>query len=142
MSATKTKKPAKAKAPKTAKAANAKKPKPDAKLSAIEAAGSVELLKETIPLVRPEGTIAVVAFYERIIEQFDIDELVFSDVTLRPVSGSLGMYKRVLRLMASGMLDLTSLITGRYPLLQAQKAMGDIRDHNETRIKIMLEAGE
>jgi len=109
---------------------------------AIEAAGSVELLKETIPLVRPEGTIAVVAFYERIIEQFDIDELVFSDVTLRPVSGSLGMYKRVLRLMASGMLDLTSLITGRYPLLQAQKAMGDIRDHNETRIKIMLEAGE
>lgn len=109
---------------------------------AIEAAGSVDLLRETISLVRPEGTVAVVAFYEQVMEQFDIDGLVFGDVALVPVSGSLGMYKRVLRLMASGMLDLTSLITGRYPLLQAREAMADIRDRNETRIKIMMEGGQ
>ena len=108
----------------------------------IEAAGSTVLLQESIPLVRPEGTIAVVAFYERIIEHFDIDGLVFSDVNLRPVCGSLGMYKPVLRLMASGMLDLTSLITGRYPLLHARDAMADIAERNETRIKIMMESGE
>ncbi len=105
----------------------------------IEAAGSVELLKESIALCRPGGTVSVVAFYERIVEQFDIDGLVFGDVTLRAVAGSLGMYKPILRLMACGMLDLTPLITGRYPLLNAHKAMADIRDRNDTRVKIMME---
>jgi 2-desacetyl-2-hydroxyethyl bacteriochlorophyllide A dehydrogenase len=107
----------------------------------VEAAGSVELLKESISLVRPGGTVAVVAFYEQTMPDFDIDGLVFADVTLRPVAGSLGMYRPILRLMASGMLDLTSLITGTYPLLEARRAMADIRERNETRIKIMMEGG-
>jgi 2-desacetyl-2-hydroxyethyl bacteriochlorophyllide A dehydrogenase len=108
----------------------------------IEAAGSVELLQQSISLVRPGGTIAVVAFYEALMPQFDIDELVFADVALRPVAGSLRMYQPVLRLMAAGMLDLSSLITGRYPLLQARRAMEDIRERNETRIKIMMESSD
>ena len=108
----------------------------------VEAAGDVELLRESISLVRPGGTVAVVAFYEQVMERFDIDGLVFGGVTLRPVTGSLGMYQPILRLMASGMLDLTSLITGRYPLLQARQAMTDIREHNDTRLKIMMAGSE
>ena len=48
------------------------------------------------------------------------------------------MYKPILNLMASGMLDPTSLITGRYKLEEAAKAMADMKK-NDVRIKMMFE---
>ncbi|OHB55024.1 MAG: hypothetical protein A2Y12_11990 [Planctomycetes bacterium GWF2_42_9] len=105
----------------------------------IEASGSTELFKESLGLINLGGIISVVAFYEKMVDKFDIDRFVFGDVKIHAVGGSLGMYKPTLRLMAAGMLDMTSLITGRYTLSQARQALDDMQIKGDTRIKSMLD---
>jgi L-iditol 2-dehydrogenase len=105
----------------------------------IEASGSVDLLKESLKFVNNGGVIASVAFYEKLINGFDIDRFVFGEVKIKGVACTVGMYHRVLRLMSCGMFDLSSLITGRYKLEQAGQALEDMRLKGDTRIKSMLE---
>lgn len=108
----------------------------------IEASGSTELFRESLKLIRPGGTIAVVAFYEKLVDAFDIDRAVFGDVTIRGVAGSFGMYRPVLKLMSSGMLDLSSLITSRYSLDEVPRALQDMQQNSETRIKMMIDVAD
>ena len=105
----------------------------------IETSGSTELFNESLKLIKPGGVISIVAFYEKMIENFDIDRFVFGDITIRAVAGSLGMYQPILKLMDAGILDFTSLITGRYSLEEVPKAMLDMKEKNDKRIKMMLE---
>jgi 2-desacetyl-2-hydroxyethyl bacteriochlorophyllide A dehydrogenase len=113
---------------------------PDGVDRIVEASGSIQLFQESFDLIRPGGNISVVAFYEKMVPNFDIDKFVFTSATVRAVAGSLGMYKPVLNLLSSGMLDLTPLITSRRPHHEAGLALKDMQDRNDTRIKIMLEA--
>jgi len=105
----------------------------------IEASGSVELLRESLALLKPTGVISAVAFYERQVQSFDIDQLVFGNLSLRGSAGSLGMYPIILKLMDCGLLDFSSLITGRYGLDEVRQALADMKEKNDTRIKLMLE---
>lgn len=105
----------------------------------IEASGSTELFKEALQLIKPGGVISCVAFYERPVDGFDIDRFVINDVTIRAVAGSQGMYPAVLKLMDLGLADFSSLITERHSLAEAPQIMRDMKQRNETRIKIMLE---
>ena len=104
----------------------------------VEAAGSTDLFKRALDLINPDGILSVVAFYERKVDGFDIDCMVFGNVKIKASSGSLGMYRPILRLMAAGRLDLTSLITDRYVLDQVPQAMRDMQKKNERRIKMMI----
>lgn len=108
----------------------------------IEASGSTELFQESLKLINPGGTIAVVAFYEKLVDGFDMDRFVFGDLTIRAVAGSLGMYKPILRLMSSGMLDLSSLITRRYKLDEVPWAMQDMEEKSDIRIKLMIDVAD
>ncbi|MFH0795836.1 MAG: zinc-binding dehydrogenase [Candidatus Omnitrophota bacterium] len=108
----------------------------------IEASGSTQLFTESLGLVKPGGIISIVAFYEKELERFDLDKFVMSDLTIRAVPGSLGMYGPILKLMASGTIDFTPLITGRYPFGEVEQALQDMGTKNDTRIKIMLEMTE
>lgn len=105
----------------------------------IEASGSVELLKESLKYINSGGVIASVAFYERLVDGFDIDRFVFGEIKIKGVACTVGMYHRVLRLMACGMFDLSSIITARYKLEQAGQALEDMRAMGETRIKSIFE---
>jgi len=105
----------------------------------IEASGSTELLKESFALVKQGGVVSAVAFYERPVEVLDVDRLVFGNLALRGSAGSLGTYPVILKLMDLGLLDFGSLITGRYQLDRVGQAMTDMKDKNETRIKLMLD---
>ncbi len=107
----------------------------------IEASGSVQLFEESLEVIKPGGVVAVVAFYETVVEAFDLDTIVLAGITLRGVAGSLGMYRPVLGLMASGMFDPTPLITGRYAFAEVHRALHDMQAASETRIKLMLEIG-
>lgn len=105
----------------------------------IEASGSISLLKESLELINPGGIISIVAFYEKLADQLDIDRFVFGDITLKPVTGSLGMYKPTLRLMASGMLDISSIIGKRCKLEQIPQIMAEMKDSLANTIKVMVE---
>ena len=105
----------------------------------IEASGSTELFKESLNLINPGGVISVVAFYEKMVDNFDIDKFVFGDIKIRAVAGSLGMYKPILRLMEMGMLDLSSIITSRHTLSEVPEVLKNMVSTNSTRIKQMIE---
>lgn len=105
----------------------------------IEASGAVELFADSIRCIRPGGVISVVAFYEKPLPEFDIDQFVFSGCTIRAVTGSLGQYPAVLKLMSAGLLDPTPLITARYPFDDVIRALGDWGEQREHRVKSMLE---
>lgn len=106
---------------------------------AIEASGSLELLRDSVHLVRPGGTIALLAFYDSAIDRFDIDSLILSNITLKPVPGGLHAMIPVLRMMERGLLDFRPLITGRYSLTDAVRAVEDTDRLHQTRIKLMLD---
>ncbi len=82
---------------------------------------------------------SVVAFYEKNIEEFDIDKFVFSNITVRAVAGSMHMYPAVLSLMSSGLLQTDQLITGRYPFEKIERALIDMKERNAIRIKWIVD---
>jgi threonine dehydrogenase-like Zn-dependent dehydrogenase len=108
----------------------------------IEASGSADLFEESLRLVEPGGVMSVVAFYDRPLTRFDIDAFVFADVTLVPVGGSLGMYTPVLRMMETGSLDPSRLITERIALDDVPDMLARFRRDAEARIKVMIDVTE
>jgi len=105
----------------------------------IETSGSLELLLQSLDLVRRGGTLAAVAFYDKLIENLEIDKLVFGQIHLVGASGSTGTYEPVIALMASGVLDVTPLISGRYSLKDIVQGYRDMKDRNDIRIKWLVE---
>ena len=105
----------------------------------IETSGSIQLLKDSLRQVVSGGIIAAVAFYEKNIPELPIDQLVFGNVTLRGVADSSRTHQPVLRLMESGRLRMSSLITGRYRFADILQAYRDMTGNNDTRIKLILD---
>lgn len=109
----------------------------------VDAAGSVDLFRESLKLTKLGGVISLVAFYEGAsLDGFNLDDLVFGDLTITGVPGSFGMYQPVLNMMGAGMLDFTPLISARYKLSEANQAMADMGAKNDTRIKFMMDVEE
>lgn len=104
----------------------------------IEASGSTDLLNESAKILNTGGTVSTVAFYEKNVQNFPIDDFVFGNLTLKGSAGSLGMYKPILRIMETGMLDMSTLITATYTLDDVPQAMIDMKKKNATRIKPMI----
>jgi 2-desacetyl-2-hydroxyethyl bacteriochlorophyllide A dehydrogenase len=104
----------------------------------IEASGSVPLFAESIGCVHGSGIISVVAFYEKPLKEFDIDQFVFTNATMHAVGGSLGQYPPVIRLMAAGKFDPTVLITARYPFEDVLQGLKDWGEKPGDRVKSML----
>lgn len=113
---------------------------PDGFDKIIEASGSTELFVESFDILKMGGILSLVAFYERTVPQFDIDRTVFGKFSIVGAAGSYDMNRPILKLMASGMLDPTPLITSRRPHHEAARAMLDMKERNDARVKIILEA--
>ena len=105
----------------------------------IECTGSAEVLQRGIALTRNGGTVATVAFYERRIPAFDIDRMVFGNVTLTGVANNAGTYEPVLRLFQAGMLRGGALISKRFPFREIHAAYDDLAHNKKERVKVMLE---
>jgi threonine dehydrogenase-like Zn-dependent dehydrogenase len=109
----------------------------------VDAAGSVDLFRESIRITKLGGVISLVAFYEgSVLDGFNLDDLVFGDLTIVGVPGSYGMYQPVLNMMGAGMLDFAPLISARYKLNEANQAMSDMGTKNDTRIKFIMDVEE
>ncbi|MDD4101590.1 MAG: alcohol dehydrogenase catalytic domain-containing protein [Kiritimatiellae bacterium] len=108
----------------------------------IETSGSFELLLQSLDVIRTRGTLAAVAFYDRVLQQVEIDKIVFGQISLVGASGSTGTYEPVMALMASGDLDITPLISGRYRLKDILQGYRDMKDRNDIRIKWLVDCDD
>ena len=105
----------------------------------IEASGAPELFLAALDLVRVQGTISLVAFYEHELTNFQLDAVPLRSITVRGAGGSLGMYEPTLRMMATGAFDPTPILTGAYPRWDAEKALTFLASGSPDTIKLILE---
>jgi len=105
----------------------------------IEASGSADALLESFRLLRPSGVLSVVAFYDQKIPALDIDDFILKNAKLITVGGSPVLGITVLELMRLRRICMEPIITHVYPLEEISKAMRDMEEKNDTRVKILLE---
>jgi 2-desacetyl-2-hydroxyethyl bacteriochlorophyllide A dehydrogenase len=106
----------------------------------LEASGNIEALAASVRQVRAGGVIVAAGIYEKVLPDLEIDRLVFFDITLRGLSGSLNQYRPTMALMSAGRLQAKPLITHRFPLARVTEAMA-VMDADPSRIKILLDVG-
>jgi L-iditol 2-dehydrogenase len=106
----------------------------------LDATGAPELLNLSVSLARKHGgKIVLPGYYEQIIDGFDIDNLITNARSLIGVEGQWGTPAKILGLMQYRNLDLTPLITDRYPFENIHEAFKAMKEKNNTRIKIMVD---
>jgi len=105
----------------------------------IEASGSVDMFHESVRMANSCCRIAFVAFYEQPINDLNLDLMTIRGIQLLPVMGSPNMGQVVIKMMESGKVDFTPMITQVIPLHDAKKALMDLKANSGARIKILLE---
>ncbi len=93
----------------------------------IDAAGVSNTLQTALQLVRPNGIITKVGWGRQPLG-FSLDSLVHRNITLQgSFSHNWPVWERVLALLASGQLDVKSLIGGVWPVTEWQTAFEKMR---------------
>jgi len=106
----------------------------------VEASGAEEMLHFSLDNIADNGRLSVVSFYEKIINNVDIDKIVLSNISLVSALGSQNTAHMVARLMKDRNVDVTPMITAIYPLEKAEQALIDSKKLSAEHIKILLKA--
>ena len=105
----------------------------------VDTVGSIPILYDFLPLMRPQGHICSAGFYGAEGE-IDIQRLRHGEQTLHCPSGyTRERMDQTLRLLASGALESASLITHRFPAGEAKVAWDLIMNRREEFLGIVLE---
>ncbi|MFA7693181.1 MAG: alcohol dehydrogenase catalytic domain-containing protein [Candidatus Hydrogenedentes bacterium] len=99
----------------------------------VEATGTVFGLNRALSLVRPEGTIILKTTTEKGFEM-DAVSTVVNEVHI--VGSRCGPFRPALEAIATGTVELTSMITAVYPLDDGVEALSRAKDHD--MLKVLL----
>jgi threonine dehydrogenase-like Zn-dependent dehydrogenase len=105
----------------------------------LDASGSPELLNTSVSLAQDFGYIVLPGFYEQAVNGFVIDNAIARNCTIIGSAGAQDIQRRILNLLAKGRVDLSPMITHRYPFSQIQEAFKAMEKNNDTRCKIMVD---
>jgi L-iditol 2-dehydrogenase len=105
----------------------------------MDSTGAPELLNLSVSLARSSGYIVLPGFYEQLINNFAIDNVIVRNCVLIGGAGAPDMQRRILDLLANGHIDLSPMITDRYPFEKIKEAFAAFKKKNDTRIKIMVD---
>lgn len=105
----------------------------------IESSGAVDMFQAAVKVARSGCRISCVAFYEKPLLLENFDNMVIHGIQIITVMGSPNMNTVVLKMMESGKVDFTPMITQVVPLTDAKKALDDLKANSASRIKILLQ---
>jgi alcohol dehydrogenase len=105
---------------------------------AIEAVGSTETFEGCFESVRPAGRVSIVGVFPFIKVGVSLRDMLRRNLQMRAGRANLVHMSRLLSLIQGGKLDLTSLITHRMALSDAEKAYRLFGSRSENVMKIML----
>ena len=94
----------------------------------IEASGSPVAMAQALEVVADGGRIAYVGINVGATAQARLGLIQQKTLSIRGASGSAGLWPRVIRLLASGVVDPTPIVTATFPLSQALEALDAARD--------------
>ncbi|MFH1058759.1 MAG: alcohol dehydrogenase catalytic domain-containing protein [Pseudomonadota bacterium] len=104
---------------------------------AIEAIGSPDALLMALGAVRRGGMVSVVGLFPGPIE-FPIQQMAYYGVRLAMGLGDVSTMPRLMRLLESGRVDLSPLVTHTFPLAQALEAYELFEHHKDQCLKVLL----
>ena len=104
----------------------------------IEAVGSERTIHEAFRLVRRGGHVVLYGLHGRPIQSFDTDGIVMNALTVVGHQSSPDLWPETVKLVETGRIDVARLVTGRYPLAEAPRALEAARNEAAGAIKIVL----
>ena len=107
----------------------------------IETSGNIEILNQCLDVAKPKALIALIGFYEKNLNDFNIDKFVVNRLQMKGILAELGLVQEVIGMMASESLNLKSLITHKLKFNEAIEAMRTANEKNDTKIKMLVEIG-
>lgn len=108
----------------------------------IETSGNVSLIQEVLNLAANQGHIGLIGFYEKVVLNFKIDEVVMKSLVISGVMGEFGMPGEVLNILSTGKVDLKPMITHVIPFNETANVMNHISDYENKKIKILVKINE
>jgi L-iditol 2-dehydrogenase len=105
----------------------------------LDTTGSPDLIDTSISLVRGSGHIVIPGFYEQLLRNFAIDNIIIKNVTLIGSAAAVDMQRQILDLLGQGHIDLKPMITDRYPFSKVKEAFAAVKEKNNTRVKILVD---
>lgn len=105
---------------------------------AIELSGAKELFACGMKCVRRGGVLSIAAFYDDALE-IEPGDIVFNELTIKPVSGCFGMIDKVIHLMNTGQISLDKMITHRCTLDGLKDCLDNFKQYNGNKLKTMLQ---
>lgn len=105
----------------------------------FECAGIDQVLASAVASTRPGGTCVNVAIWGHP-ATFDVNSLVFSEVTLIGSLAYANRHAEVIDLIRSGVVDVDQFITGRIALEDiVEQGFRELIDHKESNVKILVQ---
>ena len=103
----------------------------------IELAGAHCLFDDCIYITRSEGVLSLLAFYDEP-HILNLNDVIFGKLIVKTAGGGWGYFDKVIRLMESGQLDLSSIITSRVTLGDAVSEIVNLKKDNTEKVKVMI----
>lgn len=107
----------------------------------LETSGNIETIHQSLDSINSSGTIALIGFYERDLNGFNIDKLVMTRGKLLGILGEFGQMKETIDILDTGSFSLKPLITHRFKFDEAVDAFKTANEKNATKIKMLVEMG-
>lgn len=104
----------------------------------IEAAGHPAAMASALPLAALNGRVVIVGIDIGGSAQVEIGLIQSKALTVKGIIGSAGLWPRVIRFMATSGIDPTPLLTGSFPLTEANAALDAARDTTRN-VKVQIE---
>ncbi|MDR2144428.1 MAG: zinc-binding dehydrogenase, partial [Treponema sp.] len=105
----------------------------------LDTTGSGDLISLSIALTRSSGHIVFPGFYERLLDDFAIDNVIIRNITLIGSAAAVDMQRQILDLLGQGHINLKPMITDRYPFANVKEAFAAVKEKNDTRVKILVD---
>lgn len=104
----------------------------------IDTAGSTDLMKESVLCTAKMGSISLLAFYDKPLDGFVLDDFVMGKKALRGISGSREFFPVVAKLLADEAIRLEPMITREIPFAEAERCMEYYEQDAADRVKLMV----
>ncbi len=106
---------------------------------AFECAGEEETLNQAFAFTKKSGGISLIGHYRKT-PQFNIESLIINSMNVfGPVSGH-QFFEESVKLISEGEVDLTQLVSHKYPIEKAKEAFETASDVNES-VKVLFTPG-
>lgn len=104
----------------------------------IETSGSLSALSQCIDITNSGAVIALVGYFEGLLDHFEIDKFINKKLELVGIMGEFGTVETIIDILGTGKVNLHPLITHRYIFDEVISAIQNVNQINDTKIKMMV----